>query len=159
MSMQLEGSQGSCTRKAEGPTFDVMLCCCCLEILNNSGTGSPMLSFCMASPAWCNMCLQTWGLIITFESRITHLIQYPYFRNEEAEAQTVCMTGTGSHSAACRMKAGDGEVKLRSLRWREDNDATLHSLRPCLPPPHAPGRQHKERRETDSLEGAEKEGV
>ena len=48
-----------------------------------------MFSFCMASPGWRSMCLQTWGLIITFESRITNLIQYPYFRNEEAEAQAV----------------------------------------------------------------------
>lgn len=56
-----------------------------------------MLSFCMTSPAWHSMCLQTWGLIIIFESRITNLIQYPYFRNEEAEAQTVYMTGTRSH--------------------------------------------------------------
>ena len=138
MSMQLEGSQGSCTQKAEGPTFDVMLCSCCLEILNNSGTRSPMFSFCMASPGWRSMCLQTWGLIITFESRITNLIQYPYFRNDEAEAQAVYMTGTRSHSAACRMKAGDGEMKLQSLRWREDKDPALHSLRPCLPPTPRP---------------------
>ena len=35
------------------------------------------------------------------------------------------MTGTRSHSAACRMKAGDGEMKLQSLRWREDKDPAL----------------------------------
>ena len=35
--------------EGEGPTFGLMFCCYCLEIFNDFGTGSPMLSFRMAA--------------------------------------------------------------------------------------------------------------